>query len=443
MMTAKRQIRLAAVGVLAVSWGVCGTIRAQQVELGPRYFDPLRGFSLRPPLGTERKRGGSLSRMVGWSKRDAKTGAIAWTLSVLQGKESKEITDLEVYSKALVENLRTQEKFRVDSTELISVDGKQAIDLRGVGGGKVLMWKRQVWILAEPDRFLILAIAGPVGIKNQMDRIHQGVLETVRLIDPESARKQREENLARGKEFLSGLTKDRIDKGIRSKPRWYLFQLKGKYVGFVRIAESRGSFQGDRGYEVRSWVLLRLPKVPQRLLKRVMFITPDLTVEHWSEHLRMGIGENAVRAGEEGIKQQDMILCNIAQGRRTKTQKRQVPVPIYLPRAIGMLLPRLVDLNRRTSYSFATYTTPANEYDLRTFTVLGPEEITLGGRKVKTIHVTDQVAADREAANLWLDEKGNLLRLEDPEGLVMEPVTHAAILSRFPEADKLVRSLGR
>ena len=88
------------------------------------------------------------------------------------------------------------------------------------------MWKRQVWILAEPDRFLIVMITGPVGSKTQLDQISQAVLETLELSDPKAALAAKEESLNRGREFLAALSKKKLAGAISSfsknsqKARW-------------------------------------------------------------------------------------------------------------------------------------------------------------------------------------------------------------------------------
>ncbi|MDP7161937.1 MAG: hypothetical protein QF792_00400, partial [Phycisphaerae bacterium] len=94
------------------------------------------------------------------------------------------------------------------------------------------------------------------------------------------------------------------------------------------------------------------------------------------------------------------------------------------------------------SYAFATYDATGNNFNLRTFTVEGPEEIELSGRRVQAVRVTDQLSADAPPATMWIDKKGNLLIMEAAGGLVMEVATGQAVLRRFPNAEEIIKTMG-
>ncbi|MCK4602558.1 MAG: hypothetical protein KAU28_08840, partial [Phycisphaerae bacterium] len=347
----------------------------QTVELGKRYVDPLHGFSLRPPAGTDRQRQRVAARLVSWTKRDPRTGAIAWTLSVLKVTETNEKIELKPYSQALAKKLQTQENFREVTTELAPVAGKAAIHLRGVSGGSLGLWQRQVWVLTKARKFLIIKITGPVDMKDRLDAICGAVLATLEVTDPKKALEKRKELLARGEKLLAGLTDKKLTDATHGEPQWCLLRFKGDDVGFMLTTESATRREGRRGYEVKLWVMSRLPKDQPRLLKRVLFTTVDRKLERWTESLQIGSGPTSVVIGEDGIRQDDVIVCNFARGDRIDTNKKAVPASLtfYLPRAIGLLLPRLVDLQEQTSYAFAVYAGDVNDFDMRTLKVIGPD----------------------------------------------------------------------
>jgi len=189
------------------------------------------------------------------------------------------------------------------------------------------------------------------------------------------------------------------------------------------------------------WVLLDLPGLDVRLMKHEMFVTPDQTVETWSKRVQIGGDKSARVIDETALKQQDLLVCNSLEDRQTQTRKKKVPDKIYLPQATGMTLPRLIDLKTPEAYAFAAYNSEQNDFDMRTFTVLGKETISFGGRNVEAIRATDQAAIDAEPATLLLDEKGRLLRME-ADGLEMERSTEQAVLRRFPKAAAIVKELG-
>ena len=407
-----------------------------QVALDRRYRDPLHGFSLRPPAGTERRREFSASRLVTWVRSDPKSGAIAWTLTVHRGARTKEDIKLEAFAKELPKQLLASDRFFVDkkSVRVLPVAKKGAIQLEGVMRGAVRLWQRQVWVLARPRRFLVFTIRGPEADKDKLRKIFDAVAKTIIISDPKAEREAREENLKRGRELLSELEDAKIKAVIHAAPQWFLLRLKDKDVGFMKQTESARKHKGSAGWEVVTWVMMRLPKDKLRLQKRVLFTTTDRSLERWREQLQVGEGAGAITLAEDGMKQADLIVCNVGQNRRIDTKRQKVPKKHYLPRAMTILMPRLIDASKASAYAFATYTTQANAFDMRTFTVIGPETITLGGRRVKAVRMTDQPAADAEAVTLWVNKKGLLLRMQTSEGVVMEQTSEGAILRRFPKA---------
>jgi hypothetical protein len=80
---------------------------------------------------------------------------------------------------------------------------------------------------------------------------------------------------------------------------------------------------------------------------------------------------------------------------------------------------------------------------MRTFTVIGPEQIEAGGRKVNAIRVTDQLTAESQAADMWVDSSGKLLIMKTSDGLVMETASENAVERRFPNARKIIRAMGQ
>jgi len=110
---------------------------------------------------------------------------------------------------------------------------------------------------------------------------------------------------------------------------------------------------------------------------------------------------------------------------------------------VHTLLPRLVDLTKPAAYAFASYNSQLNTFDMRTFTVVGPQKITVNQSQVEAIKVTDQGAADTEPAVLWVNAKGLVLRMSTSDGLLMEAVPKTVIIQRFPKADDVAKEIGK
>jgi len=462
-------------GVCVMAWASVRVVSAEPVALGDRYTDPLNGFSLRPPAGTKQNRSVEGSRLVSWSRIDAKAGAMVWTLSVRRARGTIGKMGLKKYADVLAAKLRKEESFDIESVRLTPVGGRPAMHFRGRTGGMMSIWQCQIWISTRPGvpggeagQFLILSIVGSTQIKDRLDAVCTTVVDTVRLTDPEMTKQIMRENLKRGYKLLAGVDGRKIGAVLHATDRWYLLQAAGKAVGFTRVQEGTALEKRAAGFRLTLWSVASPPKGDARMLKRVLFTTPDRRVERWKEQVQVGQGDQARSVAIDGIKQADLIVCTVDRGMHIDSSQQILPqrdailermkkkaaegvtlrpedvvIPEYLPRVLGRMLGRLVDLSTPAAYAFAVYNAETGGLDMRTWTVVGPETITLGGRSVKAVRVLDRPAQDREPVTVWLDAKGGLLRSRTPEGAVMELSSRPAILARFPAADKLIQGMAK
>ena len=435
-------------------WSASAGPAAGAAALGKRYVNGVYGFSFRTPAGAHRKRDLTKSRLMTWTGRDEMTGAIAWTLTVSHVREAKLTkVDLKTYKDVLAAKLKKDENFQIDVAKVIPMAGKGAIDLRGTSGGELRLWQRQVWVEIRTKEFLVFRISGPVTLKREVDALVGAVAGSLQVLDPTAARKQRAANLRRGESLLEGITPAAMAAALYPRAQWFLLKMKAKHVGFVKIEEKARAFQGVDGYAVTTWLMVQFPKTPVRLMRREMFATPDGQLERWREQWQSGSGKRAQNGAEDGLKKGEVIVCHIDTGGKIHTLKpkkaprgtyrpgTKVRRRIYLPRAIGMLLPRLVDRAKPASYAFATYTSAANDFDMRTFTVVGPEKLTTLGGAIDAVRIQDRPAEDEEPATVWVNSRGELLRLHSADGLVMDVASEAGVLRRFPKAKLIVLAL--
>jgi hypothetical protein len=129
--------------------------------------------------------------------------------------------------------------------------------------------------------------------------------------------------------------------------------------------------------------------------------------------------------------------------KKIKNKPASAPKDNYLPRAMAWLLRRMVNLKKPAPYAFATYNGRSGGFNLRTFTVVGPDEIEAGGRKVRAIRVTDQLTAETQAADMWVDLDGKLLIMNTADGLKMEIASDKAVERRFPQARETIKAMGQ
>ena len=414
---------------------------AAQVELGPRYIDPKNGFSLRPPAGAGRLR--EFPVLVRWNVRDPKTNAVAWTVAVRKEPAPKPGVNVQAFAKQLSAALDRRSDVKVRSVTPGRLLGKDAVYVQTERGGRARRWQTEVWVLADAQRFLALSVNGPLAGKDRLNAAMRDISATLRLIDPATLAAARKENLARGLELLGGVSLGKLQAAVAKEPRWYLCRRVGRDVGFLYVAERIVRRGSASGIEVRTVARLTLRGGQVMVLRRTLFAPADRGSEKWTESAHVYRARKVLRRmSEEGTSSGGRIVCTVSAGGKADKRTKQMPPPTaghYLPRALAMLLPRLVDLGAARAYAFAGYTTAANDFDLRTFTVVGPETVTLGAQSHEAIRLTDQLAADAEAATLHVQPGGKLLRMRTAGGLTMELSTHSAIRRRYTDADTLVR----
>jgi hypothetical protein len=430
---------LTVVSVGALSPGLAGG-----AELASRYRDPVRGFSLCPPVGATREKQTSPSKLVTWYLRDPNTGGIVWTLEVHEAIEARKDIELAGYARELAAKISKDSQLRVerDSVRVGVTGGKPSIHFHGTTTGNEL-YQRQTWVLAEPQRFLIFAMSGPTSRRARLDRLYEAVLKTLTLTDPEQARSEQKANIVRGQQLLAKADEQALARVISTEPTWYVFTYKGQAVGWLARIDMRDREDGNEGFATRSWARVSLPGQPTRWMQRKLFTTADRGFEKWSESVKIGQGSEATRIDEEGLRSKQRVVVQVAQDGRKVSRQQEVPLEWYLPKAMGDWVPRLMSLDKPGAAAFATYNATTNRVDLRTVTVLGRQTIPLGGSKIAAIHLTDQPNYDQEPAHVWVDGKGRILRMQTQEGLGMQQADLSVVLREFPDAGDIARRLRR
>jgi len=416
-----------------------------EIKLAPPYIDPVRGFSLRPPADTTCSRVVSANRLVIWTKRDSAKAPILWRLSLYARTDDnfKPGGDLAVHGRKLSTLLAKIEGFQAPPPRVIDVGPAKAINLRGVTTGKVRFWQRRVWVHLRGSKFLEVRMSGPVAQRDKLDAIASTVLKTLKLTDPKDAKAHRQAALKRGSDILKSLTDQKLTDALAADDQWFLYSRDGKSIGFMRQQETSSTSSGKSGCRVKSWIMMNLEG--KRLkLHRDMFTTADRSIETWLETAQVVSPGRTVSMKEQGAKTGEQVDCEITVDKKNISQKPvNVPKENYLPRAMAWLLRKMVDLKAPSAQAFATYNGRSGNFNLRTFTVIGPEEIEVGGRKVTAVRVRDQLTAETQAADMWVDTSGNLLIMKTADGLVMERASEKAVERRFSKAKETIKSMGR
>ncbi len=434
-------VTLIAAAVLVASATRAGAQDANDALQARRYIDPLNGFSLRPPKGAERQRQSATAQLVSWLKRDAKSGAIAWSLRIRKvtyklGEDEK--FDLKEYSKEILRKLSTQEKFKVDDVTVTKLAGKEALDLAGTGAGALELWQSEMWVHANEGVFLVFSLAGPKDDARKLDKLFDTILSTVEITDPEEEAKKRRKFLKAGARLMLSLDEDRVKKAIRKEPQIRLLTYQGKKVGYM-IQVEKMTYEGKHpAVQVESYALAKLPDLPLRISRSTMVATVGRSLEKWNDRLTLHTEKGRINVVEKGLQKGSVLLCDTTRNEEPLPTRKHTDVPTdwYLPKAMGMILPRLLDPADPNTYAFATYNSGDNRFDMRTMFVIGKRRIEVDGRKIEAYQLLDQTHWDKDPATLYVTEDGDLIRMESVDGFVMKAVDRRTLLKHYPDAKK-------
>jgi hypothetical protein len=417
------------------------------VDLGRRYFNLKEGYSLCPPAATGRVQERAASRSVTWSAIDPATGAVAWMLSATRhsknsnGIRAQSQPQAEELAEMMRKEISKDRETRLESCQVIAAAGRKAIDSQMVRAGKGLTWCRQVIVLMTPNESLQLTIFGPAADHDRLLTIHQAVLDSLELLDPQELLRQRQAHLAAGKQFLAGLTVEKFLAALNTQDEWFLLKQGGKPIGCLVSRERPATVAGRPGVEVKAWSLVAAGDGTMQKTAAVMIASADRSTEscHWVINGGDGKNPKALSMTKEGYK-----LVFAFAGPSTDMSARVSEKILdastdssYLPVAMNEMFGRLVDLKAAGSYAFASYAGNAPELDVYTFTVAGEQEIELGGKKVQAVRAAARQTEDAEEQTLLLDQAGRVLQETTPDGAVFERSTRQEVLEQFPQAKAL------
>jgi hypothetical protein len=421
-------------------------------DLAERYIDELNGFSLRPPAGGQRVTTPREKRLAEWIRQSPDGTSTLWLMSVSRRTFTEKHRDLARYSQTLTAELQRRGA-EVQQVRMATLAGQPAIRCGGTlaeaaafapASAKVKVEPlqfRQAWILLAPGEFLVVEWVARASAAESLNRTWGQVVESIRLFDTRGAIERKKAAARRAQELLwDKLTPEVFRERLPDRPRWYLMHRNGKAVGWMKLIARPTRREGRAGYEIQTWSMIQMPDQPTRLIRRRMFIEPRLAGEIWRAHIQVGDGPDAVLLVEDGLRKLGLVVCTLGRNDQMQTQQTRLPdavKDIYLPKAVGAILPSLIDLKPGTSYLFAEYTSAENDFVERELQVGQVETITWRGRDIQTVRLTEQTGREKPIA-LWVDGKGNVVRTRTTDGLVTELASQAGVLRNFPRANEII-----
>lgn len=404
------------------------------------YVDLYNGFSLRPPAQADRNTQRTPSQIVSWTGRQG-AQTVHWTLSISNVKDGRDKSDLKEHAQTIAQTLRDKENFQIEAVNVLNVAGHEAFEVQGqTKDQKALWWQKQVWIGAK-DKFLVFRITGPLSNAPQMEALLAKVLQTVEIINPQQALERRNKNLQAGRELLKGLTDQHLLKAHVPGTRWYLIHRQDKVAGFMHVKETMSDRDGRKLIQVELAQYIQADKTNFQM-KLKASCTVDRKHEQWSQEI-VSDGAGALSLLDQGGLEGDNISHTMTfrhkPGSHPRTASKKVPQDIYMPMAMSLLLPRMVDLRAKGTYSFARYAPQDNSFDVHTMAVGPLEGIEGNDGPVQARRLEIQLAEDAPPETLWINESGMILRWITASGCIATPSDKAGVLSACPQAKDMVK----
>jgi hypothetical protein len=481
MITNKRKTQLR-IKHLIFALLLCGVlspgIAAQQdvPESVKPYVDKLNGFSILPPEGGILNPRKSPQTIVGWLCYDPKTKKIKWSLRVLRitARDSKE--GVEAFAQTFAGKLAGQKDTSVVDKKVLKISGHDAVVISGiktdeVDGKSTKIYFRRLWVrtafekvevdMGKPKKspevsekskvtlvtseFLLFELISPLVNRDIANSIWKKTVSSLKILDVEKTLTNLKENSERAKIFLQNLWENKSLDSISGEPSWYLVFVKDKPVGWVMMQGKAVQRNYIDGFELRLCSMRQEPNKKVLLSRQQLFVDPKLQAGFWSIYSQLGSGPDSVLSSEEGLLRGDKVVCSISNGNSVEARKKDIPREvreILLPKAIGLLFPRLVDINKQMGYTFAEYSSGKNTFNMRSFTVLGPEWIDIRGKRILAVKATDQPYLEAQPAELWLGKNGRVLRCKSANNII-ESSTQQQVLRYFPKANLYVGEISK
>lgn len=290
------------------------------------------------------------------------------------------------------------------------------------------------------------------------------ILDTVRLLDRGKLRDDQVQRLFRTRALLVNTTEAKIRSTLVDE-QWLRLIKGGKDIGYTYIVEEvdeagtmpivkvgvRSRTMPDEGARVdsASWMHTSMDRRHEEWSSVAVMQdaagNKDSLREVGSSDReiarvldpRLGIGEGDDEK-QPPVRQTERYMLNVRYFTRSGSAepvKRDLP-PYYLPQALGHLLPRLVPVNENKSYLFASYITDSRELMHRYVDVGKEMEVTLAGKKVWAIPVSDRVGVEGSVTTHYMTSAGQYLGSVNKDSkIAVLPTDKETLLKLWQDAD--------
>lgn len=309
------------------------------------------------------------------------------------------------------------------------------------------------------------------------------VIDSVEFLDLSALRAEQEQRLFATRNLLVNIQPDVLRSALVPQ-QWLRIIRDGKDVGYTYVIEesaagipaplnaddrkagkARPDIEPGDGVLVgmRSWVL-PADAAAEVESEQWMYVSPDLRHEDWSQlsvvrarqsqagagaagadvkpaenadpvlDHRTEFGSSDRRRVRGGADEYTLNVTHVAKRENPKPVARMLP-PMYLPRALGHILPRIVPRNRPKQYMFYSYVSERQELIARYIDVLPEARVNFRGELIRAVPVQDRLELEGSVTTHYVSPNGQYLGSENKEQkLLILPTDEKTLLELWKDA---------
>jgi len=279
------------------------------------------------------------------------------------------------------------------------------------------------------------------------------ILDSVKLLDLGSIRDDQVARLVRTRALFVNWQPTRLRDSLVPE-QWLRLVKNGKDIGYSYVIEEvdepRGTSTGglrigvrsrtvpDAGLQVdtETWMNVSYDRKHEDW-SNVILLT-DLKQGRHDKQTEVGTSRRRTRPVADDVDSTKMSMVDsyelevkaLGKTSATPPKSRELP-PMYLPQALGHLLPRILPRRDPKTFMFYSYVSDQGELMAR-YVDVGPEKtVTLDGKSVRAIPINDRVKYDGSVTTHYVSPDGAYLGSENKDAKIQIFPTDAATLEKL------------
>lgn len=435
-----------------------------------RYTDDINGFSLIPPVGAIQTKVDEAATLAQWIKVDPKTSNTEWALSITRqvadvlkadGSKMKDsdyaALKLSGLTESILAEVKAQPGIKILSQQETTISSRTAlvIECSGLAATNLQKemldapenrrWMKQAWIRITPRMFLMFKIVAREKFKKTAQTAWDFVIDSLKITDDKAGSVRQQEKVINAEKLLDSFAKNQLQGIFKKGVQLFVISKDGKNIGWLCMGAQPKIFLEKKGYELRSYAMLKDADAPARLIYQQMFVSEDLSSEQWRLWSQSGDGPDATLMAEDGMVQDNRILCESnASGSPQNKQAFELPViasNMYLPKAIGTVIASQLVNSQASGYIFAEYDSSRNNLAMRELTVAGPEELATAAGPVKVVKVIETSDRSNHPTYYWVSTDGQIMKIQNPAGMVLTASSREIVAKIFPKVSDMIKAI--